>query len=313
MHQHQHRLGHGGRDAGADAGERRGLEGIVHQRAGGAVGQQQAHPAVVHGVVTRVGDVVLVAEAEAHQHRRTGGERRTRGRAGVEHAAAIDQRAQRKRRGRPGGGDPHEGFGGHDARRAGDRAAPERPRCGPVHGRPQRRRPARLRRTQARRHDHRPRHRHGPGHAAPLRHRRRTRHARTHRRFRAAEEGAGDPRSRRSGMPRRHARPGRARARLRPGLRRPVGEDRRRAPSRRCVRHRRTSASPGCAGWEYGSRAGGALAMASTPMLPPPPGLLSTITVVLVCSPTDWASARASWSVALPAAKGTMKVTGFSG
>src|SRR5262245_6585125 len=47
--------------------------------------------------------------------------------------------------------------------------------------------------------------------------------------------------------------------------------------------------------------------------MPLAPALLSTTTACLVASVIDWPSARASWSVALPAANGTMKVTGFSG
>ena len=43
------------------------------------------------------------------------------------------------------------------------------------------------------------------------------------------------------------------------------------------------------------------------------PALLSTTTACLVVSVIDWPSARASWSVALPAANGTMKVIGLTG
>ena len=45
--------------------------------------------------------------------------------------------------------------------------------------------------------------------------------------------------------------------------------------------------------------------------MPLAPALLSTTTACLVCSVIDWPSARASWSVALPAANGTMKVIGL--
>lgn len=57
----------------------------------------------------------------------------------------------------------------------------------------------------------------------------------------------------------------------------------------------------------------GARATNCAAIMPLAPALLSTITVVFVCSPTDWAKARASWSVALPAAKGTTRVMGLLG
>src|SRR3982751_2879860 len=47
--------------------------------------------------------------------------------------------------------------------------------------------------------------------------------------------------------------------------------------------------------------------------MPLAPALLSTTTACLVCSVIDWPSARASWSVALPAANGTTKVIGLAG
>jgi hypothetical protein len=47
--------------------------------------------------------------------------------------------------------------------------------------------------------------------------------------------------------------------------------------------------------------------------MPLAPALLSTMTACLVSAVIEAPRARASWSVALPAAKGTMKVTGFSG
>src|SRR5690606_22594145 len=43
------------------------------------------------------------------------------------------------------------------------------------------------------------------------------------------------------------------------------------------------------------------------------PGLFSITTDWPVCSATPWPMARPSWSVALPAAKGTMKVMGLAG
>jgi hypothetical protein len=48
-------------------------------------------------------------------------------------------------------------------------------------------------------------------------------------------------------------------------------------------------------------------------MKPDAPGLSSTTTACLVIRVTSWPSARASWSVALPAAKGTTKVIVLSG
>src|SRR4029453_7397435 len=48
-------------------------------------------------------------------------------------------------------------------------------------------------------------------------------------------------------------------------------------------------------------------------MKPDAPGLLSTITGLPVALPTSWPSERASWSVALPAAKGTTNVICLSG
>src|SRR5512147_503200 len=47
--------------------------------------------------------------------------------------------------------------------------------------------------------------------------------------------------------------------------------------------------------------------------MPLAPALLSTTTGCFVCSVIDWPSARASWSVALPAAKGTTKLNGLAG
>ena len=48
-------------------------------------------------------------------------------------------------------------------------------------------------------------------------------------------------------------------------------------------------------------------------MKPDAPALLSMTTGCFVCAVTSWPSARASWSVALPAANGTTNVIGFSG
>src|SRR5689334_10658094 len=47
--------------------------------------------------------------------------------------------------------------------------------------------------------------------------------------------------------------------------------------------------------------------------MPLAPALLSTTTACFVSVVIEAPSARASWSVALPAAKGTTKVIGFSG
>src|SRR5438046_6868 len=47
--------------------------------------------------------------------------------------------------------------------------------------------------------------------------------------------------------------------------------------------------------------------------MPLAPALLSTITACFVSAVIEAPRARASWSVALPAANGTMKVTGRSG
>ena len=58
---------------------------------------------------------------------------------------------------------------------------------------------------------------------------------------------------------------------------------------------------------------GAARAAACAASMPLAPALLSTTTACLVCSVIDWPSARASWSVALPAANGTMKVIGLAG
>src|SRR3954447_23658036 len=48
-------------------------------------------------------------------------------------------------------------------------------------------------------------------------------------------------------------------------------------------------------------------------MKPFAPARLSITTGCLVCAVISWPSARASWSVALPAANGTTNVIGFSG
>ncbi len=47
--------------------------------------------------------------------------------------------------------------------------------------------------------------------------------------------------------------------------------------------------------------------------MPLAPPLFSTTTACLVAVVTAWPSARASWSVALPAANGTTKVMGLDG
>ena len=47
--------------------------------------------------------------------------------------------------------------------------------------------------------------------------------------------------------------------------------------------------------------------------MPLAPALLSTTTACLVSLVMDWPMARASWSVALPAANGTTKVMGLAG
>ena len=47
--------------------------------------------------------------------------------------------------------------------------------------------------------------------------------------------------------------------------------------------------------------------------MPLAPALLSTTTGCLVSVVTDWPRARASWSVALPAANGTTKVMALAG
>ena len=47
--------------------------------------------------------------------------------------------------------------------------------------------------------------------------------------------------------------------------------------------------------------------------MPLAPALLSTTTAIRVCSVIAWPSARANWSVALAAAKGTSSVIGLLG
>src|SRR3982750_4694079 len=58
---------------------------------------------------------------------------------------------------------------------------------------------------------------------------------------------------------------------------------------------------------------GADLAAACAPIIPLAPGLSSTTTRCLVSLVISCAATRASVSVALPAANGTTKVTGFSG
>ena len=58
---------------------------------------------------------------------------------------------------------------------------------------------------------------------------------------------------------------------------------------------------------------GAALATAAAAIMPLAPALLSTTTACLVSLVMDWPMARASWSVALPAANGTTKVMGLAG
>ena len=58
---------------------------------------------------------------------------------------------------------------------------------------------------------------------------------------------------------------------------------------------------------------GAALATCCAARKPLAPGLSSTTTVCFVASYIAWPTPRASWSVALPAANGTTKVTGFEG